>query len=101
MVKAEGVHKRGHALGRFMTDPTNTLGEAAGGDEFDPPIAQVGAALERGDLAAALAAFGQLPEASRAAGAPWADAAKARAAAAKAASALRAEAISGLAAAKD
>jgi len=77
------------------------VGEAAGGDEFDPPIAQVGAAVERGDLAAALAAFGQLPEASRAAGAPWADAAKARAAAAKAASALRADAIGGLAAAKD
>jgi len=77
------------------------VGEPAGGGEFDPPIAQVGAAIERGDLAAALAAFGQLPEASRAAGASWADAAKARAAAAKAVSALRAEAISRLAAAKD
>jgi len=77
------------------------VGEAVGGGEFDPPIAQVGAALERGDLAAALAAFDQLPQASRAAGASWADAAKARAAAAKAASALRAEAIGRLAAAKD
>ena len=45
------------------------VGEAAGGDESDPPVAQVGAALDRGDLAAALAAFAQLPEASRAAGA--------------------------------
>ena len=55
------------------------VGEAAGSDESDPPVARIGAALERGDLAAALAAFGQLPEASRAAGAAWADAAKARA----------------------
>jgi hypothetical protein len=77
------------------------VGEGPGGGAFDPPIAQVGAAIERGDLAAALAAFGQLPEASRAAGASWADAAKARVAAAKAASALRDEAISRLAAAKD
>jgi hypothetical protein len=77
------------------------VGEAAGGDESDPPVARIGAALERGDLAAALDAFGQLPEASRAAGAAWADAAKARAAAAKAAAALRADAIGGLAAAKD
>ena len=77
------------------------VGEAAGGDASDPPVARIGAALERGDLAAALDAFAQLPEASRAAGAPWADAAKARVAAAKAASALRADAIVGLAAAKD
>jgi hypothetical protein len=77
------------------------VGEAAGSDESDPPVARIGAALGRGDLAAALDAFGQLPEASRAAGAAWDDAAKARAAAVKAASALRAEAIGGLAAAKD
>ena len=77
------------------------VGEAAGGDESDPPVARIGAALDRGDLAAALAAFGQLPEASRAAGAAWADTAKARAAAAKAASALRVDAIASLAAAKD
>jgi hypothetical protein len=77
------------------------VGETAGGDGSDPPVARIGAALERRDLAAALAAFGQLPEASRAAGAAWDDAAKARAAAAKAASALRADAIGGLAAAKD
>jgi hypothetical protein len=77
------------------------VGEAAGDEAFDPPIAQVGAAIDRGDFAAALAAYGQLPEASRAAGASWADAVKARAAAAKAASALRDQAISRLAAAKD
>jgi len=77
------------------------VGEAAGSDESDPPVARVGAALDRGDLAAALAAYGQLPEASRAAGSPWVDAAKARAAAVRAASALRADAIGGLAAAKD
>ncbi|MGA2491807.1 MAG: hypothetical protein ABSF67_02520 [Roseiarcus sp.] len=77
------------------------VGEAAGSDESDSPVARIGAALERGDLAAALAAFGQLPAASRAAGAVWADAANARAAAAKAASTLRADAIGRLAAAKD
>jgi len=77
------------------------VGEAAGNDESDPPVARVGAALDRGDLAAALDAFAQLPEASRAAGAAWADAAKARDAAAKAASALRVDAIGRIAAAKD
>jgi len=77
------------------------VGVAAGSDESDPPLARIGAALERGDLAAALDAFGQLPEASRAAGQTWADAAKARATAAKAVSALRADAIGHLAAAKD
>jgi hypothetical protein len=77
------------------------VGAATGSDESDPPVARVAAALQRGDLAAALAAFDQLPEASRAAGAPWADAAKARAAAVKAASALRADAIGRIAAAKD
>jgi hypothetical protein len=77
------------------------VGEAAGSDESDPPVARIAAALQRGDLAVALAAFDQLPEASRAAGAAWVDAAKARAAAAKAASALRAEAIGRIAAAKD
>jgi hypothetical protein len=77
------------------------VGEAAASDESDPPVARIGAALERGDLAAALDAFGLLPEASRAAGAAWGDVAKARAAAAKAASALRADAIGSLAAAKD
>ena len=77
------------------------VGEAAGSDESEPPAARIGAALERGDLAAALEAYGRLPEASRAAGAAWADAAKAREAAAKAATALRADAIGGLAAAKD
>ena len=77
------------------------VGEAAGSDESEPPVARIGAALERGDLAAALDALASLPEASRAAGAAWADAAKARVAAAKAATALRADAIGGLAAAKD
>jgi uncharacterized coiled-coil protein SlyX len=77
------------------------VGEAAGGDESDPPVARIAAALQRGDLAAALDAFDLLSEASRATGAPWADAAKARAAAARAASALRAEAIGRIAAAKD
>ena len=77
------------------------VGEAPGSDETDPPVARIGAALERGDLVAALDAFSRLPEASRAAGGPWVDLAKAREAAAKAASALRAGAIGGLAAAKD
>jgi hypothetical protein len=77
------------------------VGEAAGSDESDPPAARIGAALERGDLAAALEAYGRLPEASRTAGAVWFDAAKAREAAARAATALRADAIGGLAAAKD
>jgi hypothetical protein len=77
------------------------VGEASANDESEPPAARIGAALERGDLAAALEAYGRLPEASRAAGAAWADAAKARVAAAKAATALRADAIGGLAAAKD
>ena len=75
--------------------------EASANDESEPPAARVGAALERGDVGAALEAYGRLPEASRAAGAAWADAAKARAAADKAATALRADAIGGLAAAKD
>ena len=77
------------------------VGEATGSDESEPPVARVGAALDRGDLAAALEGYGRLPEASRAAGAAWADAAKAREAAAEAASGLRADAIGGLAAAKD
>jgi hypothetical protein len=77
------------------------VGEAAERDESGPPAARIGAALDRGDLAAALAAFGELPDASRAAGAAWADAAKARVAADKAATALRADAIGGLAATKD
>ena len=59
------------------------VGEATGNDESEPPVARVGAALDRGDLAAALEAYGRLPEASRAAGAAWADAAKAREAAAR------------------
>ncbi len=77
------------------------VGEASGSDEFEPPVGRIGAALDRGDLAAALEAYGRLSEASRAAGAVWFDAAKAREAAAKAATALRADAIGGLAAAKD
>jgi len=77
------------------------VGEATGSDESEPPVARIGAALERGDLAAALEAYGGLPEASRAAGAAWADAAKAREAAAKAATALRVDAIGRLATAKD
>ena len=77
------------------------VGDAGESDVSEPPAARVGAALERGDVGAALEAYGRLPEASRAAGAAWADAAKARAAADKAATALRAEAIGGLAAAKD
>ncbi len=77
------------------------VGEASANDESEPPAARIGAALDRGDLAAALEAYGRLPEASRAAGAVWFDAAKAREAAAKAATALRADAIGGLAAAWD
>jgi hypothetical protein len=77
------------------------VGAAAGSDESDPPVARIGAALERGDLAAAVAAFGELPEASRAAGSAWGDEATARAAAAKAAAALRADAIGRIATAKD
>jgi hypothetical protein len=77
------------------------VGEASANDESEPPAARIGAALERGDLGAALEAYGRLPEASRAAGGPWAEAAKAREAAVKAATALRADAIGGLAAAKD
>ena len=77
------------------------VGDAGESDVSGPPAARVGAALERGDVGAALEAYGRLPEASRAAGAAWADAAKARAAADRAATALRAEAIGGLAAAKD
>jgi len=77
------------------------VGEAAENDPAEPPAARVGAALQRGDLAAALEAYGQLPDAARAAGAAWAEAAKARATAAAAAAALRAEAIGRLAAAKD
>ena len=77
------------------------VGEAAVGDDTAPPVAQVGAALSRGDVTAALAAFERLPEASRAAGRSWFDGAKARDAAAKAAAALSAEAIGRLAAAKD
>ena len=77
------------------------VGDAGEIDVSGPPAARVGAALEHGDVGAALEAYGRLPEASRAAGAAWADAAKARAAADKAATALRADAIGGLAAAKD
>ena len=77
------------------------VGETAANDESEPPAARIGAALERGDLVAALEAYGRLPEASRAAGAAWAEAAKAREAAAQAATALRAVAIGDLAAAKD
>jgi len=77
------------------------VGEASANDESEPPAARIGAALDRGNLAAALEAYGRLPEASRAAGAAWADAAKARVAAVKAATALRADAIGGLAATKD
>jgi hypothetical protein len=77
------------------------VGETAANDESEPPVARIGAALERGDLAAALAAYAGLPEASRAAGAAWAETAKAREAAAKAATALRADAIGRFATAKD
>jgi hypothetical protein len=77
------------------------VGEAAENDESEPPAARIGAALERGDLGAALEAYGRLPGASRAAGGPWADVAKAHEAAAKAATALRADAIGRLATAKD
>jgi hypothetical protein len=77
------------------------VGEAAASDESEPPVARIGAALERGDLPAALDAYGRLPEAARAVGGLWADAAGAREGAAKAATALRADAIGRLAAAKD
>ena len=76
------------------------IGAAAGAADA-PPVAQVGAALQRGDSGAALDAFAKLPEAARAAAQPWADAAKSRQAAAAAAEALRADAIGRLATTKD
>ena len=69
-------------------------GEA--GAEASPE--RVAAELARGDLAAALDAYGRLPEAARQAGADWAKAAEARQAAGGAARALRDEAVARLAA---
>ncbi len=77
------------------------VGEAAGSAESELPVAQIGAALESGDVAAALEAFAKLPEAARAAGHAWAVSAQARDAAVRAATALRAEAIGRMATAKD
>ncbi len=71
-----------------------------GGDEATL-VSNVSAALARGDLDAAIQAYGRLPDAARLAGRDWVDAAQARRAAGAAALSLRADAILRLAAAKD
>ena len=77
------------------------VGGAAGSDDPDARLRTIGAALARGDVPGALAAFSSLPDVARAAGADWAKTAAARQAAAAAAAALRADALAHLAAAKD
>jgi hypothetical protein len=72
------------------------VGAAGEGAEGLP--AAVAAALGRGDLAAALDAYGKLPEPARQAGAEWAKSAAARQAAGAAARALRDDAVARLAA---
>lgn len=75
------------------------VGEVGGDDET--LVSNVSAALARGDLDAAIQAYGRLPDAARLAGRDWVDAAQARRAAGAAALSLRADAILRLAAAKD
>ena len=77
------------------------VGEAAGSDEANPPVARVGAAMERGDLAGCARRLRPVARGFARRRRAVGRCGEARAAAAKAASALRADAIGGLATAKD
>jgi hypothetical protein len=76
------------------------VGEVAG-DDPAALASQIGAALERGRIAEALAAWERLPEPARQASQEWASAAKARLAADQAARGLLDEAIARLGAANN
>ncbi len=69
------------------------VGAAATGDDPASLTARIDAALDRGDLADALAEWAKLPEAGRAASQAWADTARARLDAGAAAQALVSRAI--------
>ncbi len=76
------------------------VGEVAG-EDVEALAPRISAALARGDLSAALDAYGRLPDAARQASEDWAKAAEARRAAGAAAQGLRADAVGRLAAAKN
>jgi hypothetical protein len=76
------------------------VGEVAG-DDPAALVSQIGAALERGQIGPAMAAWGRLPESARQASQPWAGAAQSRLAADKAAQNILDDAMTRLAAAKN
>ncbi len=76
-------------------------GEAGRGDDAEAVAQRLSAALGHGDLRAALAAYGHLPEPARQASQEWVKTAEAREAADAAAQSLRADAIGRLAAVKN
>jgi len=73
------------------------VGEASGASP-EALVTQIEAALRRGQVGAAMAAYSKLPQAARDASAAWAKSANGRAAADAAARSLREAAIAGLAA---
>ena len=76
------------------------VGEAVG-DDPEGLTARITAALARGDLSAAIEAYGRLPEAARRAAGDWDELVRARQAAGEAALALRADTVGRLASAKN
>jgi hypothetical protein len=92
-------------MARLMTNMSkivriHPVGEQAG-DDPAALVSQISAALERGDVAGALAAYARLPDVSREVGKEWAAHAKARVDAIGAAQALADDAIARLGAAKN
>jgi hypothetical protein len=76
------------------------VGEVAG-DDPAALVSQIGASLDRGQIAQALAAWARLPEPAQQASQEWAHAAQARAGADAAAQSLLDDALTRLAAAKN
>jgi hypothetical protein len=104
LLSAAEVRSDDGIMGRLMADMgrivrVHPVGEQAG-DDPAAVISQINAALARGDAAGALADFGRLPEASRAAGKDWAAKLRSRVDVAAAAQALLDESITRLGAAQ-
>ena len=101
-VLAAGPNKPGGAIDRLFANMSKVVrvtpvGEIAG-DDPAALVSQIGAALERGRIGPALAAWERLPEPARQASQEWASAAKARLAADQAAQGVVDDAIARLAA---
>jgi hypothetical protein len=99
---AAGPNKSGGAIDRLFANMSKVVrvtpvGEIAG-DDPAALVSQIGAALERGQIGTALAAWERLPEAARQPSREWASAAQARLAADQAAQGVVDDAIARLAA---